>query len=59
MAAVVVLKTTQIAISQQRIGRSSRNLARLCKIGLFTVLAIKKFEFPKPKMADGRQYENR
>jgi len=32
---------------------------RLCKIGLLTVLAIKKFELPKSKMADGRQYENR
>jgi len=60
MAAVVILKTTKIAISLQRIDRSSssRNLARLCKMGLLTVQTVKKFEFPKSKMADGRQYEN-
>jgi len=33
-------------------------LARLCKIGLLTVQTVKKLEFPKSKMADGRQYEN-
>jgi len=58
MAAAAILKTTKIAISQQRIGRSSRNLVRLCKMGLLTVQTVKKFEFPKSKMADGRHFEN-
>jgi len=43
-------KTTKIAISQQQIDRSSRNLARLCKMGLLTAQIVKKFEFPKSKM---------
>jgi len=51
-------KTTKIAISQQRIDISSRNLARLCKMGLLTAQTVK-FEFPKSKMADGRQFVNR
>jgi len=58
MAAVVMLKTTQIAISQQLIDRSSRNLARLCKMGLLSAQTVKKIEFPKSKMADGRHCEN-
>ena len=29
------------------------------KMGLLTVLIVKKVEFPKSKMADGRHYENR
>jgi len=45
-------KTTQIAISQ-RIDRSLRNLAWLCKMGLLSAQTVKKFEFPKSKMADG------
>jgi len=59
MAAAAIAKTTKIAISQQWIDRSSRNLARLCKMGLLTVQTVKKFEFPKSKMADGRHFENR
>jgi len=47
VAAVVILKTTKIAISQQRFDRSSLNLAR--KMGLLTVLAVKKFEFQNPR----------
>ena len=35
-------KTTKIAISQQRTDRSSRNLARLCKMGVFTIQIVKK-----------------
>ena len=31
--------------------------ARLCKMGLLTVLTVKQFEFPKSKMADGRHFE--
>jgi len=58
MAAAGILKTTKIAMSQQRIGRSSQNLARVCKMGLLTAQTVKKFEFQKSKMADGRQYEN-
>jgi len=59
MAAVAIVKTTQIAISQQRIDRSSRNLAPSYKMGLLTAQIVKKLEFPKPKMADGRHFENR
>jgi len=55
MAAAAILKITKIAISLQQFDRSLRNLARLCKI----VLTVTKFEFPKSKMADGRQYEYR
>jgi len=52
-------KITKIAISQHRIGRSLRNLARLCKMGPLTIQTVEKFEFPKSKMADGRHFENR
>ena len=58
MAAAAILKVTKIAISPQQFDRSLQNLARLCKIGLLTVLTVKKFEFPKSKMADGRQHKN-
>jgi len=58
-AAAILKKTTKIAISQQRIDRFSRNLARLCKMGHLTAQTDKKFEFPKSKMADGRHFENR
>jgi len=59
MAAAAILKITKIAISPQRFDRSLRNLATLCKMGLLTVLAVKKFEFPKSKMADGRHFEKK
>jgi len=39
--------------------RPLRNLARLYKVGLLTAQIVKKFEFPKSKMADGRHFENR
>jgi len=57
MAAAAILKITKIAISPQRFDRSLRNLASLCTMGLLTVLTVKKFEFPKSKMADGRHFE--
>jgi len=50
---------TQIAISQQGIDRSSRNLASLCKICLLSAQIVKKIEFQKSEMADGRHCENR
>jgi len=59
MAAAAILKISKIAISHQQFDRSLRNLARLCKIGLLTVLAVKKFEFPKYKMAGGCHFKNR
>jgi len=59
MAAAAILKILKIVISHQQFDRSLRNLARLCKIGLLTVLAVEKFEFPKSKMADGRHFKNR
>jgi len=52
MAAAAILKISKIAISLQQFDPSLRNLARLCKIGLLTVLAVKKFEFPKSEMAE-------
>ena len=59
MAAAAMLKLTKIAIYPQRFDRSLRNLARWCKIGLITAKTVKKFEFHKSKMADGRHFENR
>ena len=57
MAAAAMLKITKIAIYPQ--DRSLRNLVRWCKMGLLTAPAVKKFEFHKSKMADGRHFENR
>ena len=59
MAAAAILKITKIAISPQRFDRSLRNLAPLYKMGLLTVLTVKKIEFPKSKMADSRHFKNR
>jgi len=59
MAAAAILKITKIAISPQRFDRSLRNLALLCKMGLLTVLTVKKFEFPQSKLADGRHFEKK
>ena len=42
-------KITKIAISQQRIGRSSRNFAWLCKMGLLTTQTVKKWNFQNPR----------
>jgi len=52
MAAAVNLTITKIAISTQRFDRSLQNLAPLCKMVLLTVPTVKKFEFPKSKMAE-------
>ena len=59
MAATAILKITKIAIYRQRFDRSLRNLVGWCKMGLLTALTVKKFEFHKSKMADGRHFENR
>jgi len=59
MAAAAMLKITKIAIYPQRFDPSLRNLVRWCKVGLLTALTVKKFEFHKSKMADGRHFENR
>jgi len=59
MAAAAILKISKIVISHQQFNRYLRNLARLCKITLLTVLAVEKFEFPKSKMADSRHFKNR
>jgi len=56
MAAAAIVKIRKIAISPQRFDRSLRNLVSLCKMGLLTVLTVKKFEFGKSKMADGRHF---
>ena len=52
-------KITKIAISPQRFDRSLRNLVRWCKMGLLSAPTVRKFEFHKSKMADGRHCENR
>jgi len=59
MAAAAILKISEIVISHQQFDRSLRNLALLCKMGLLTIQAVEKFEFPKSKMADGRHFKNR
>ena len=51
-------KITKIAISPQRFDRSLWNLVRWCKMCPLTAQIIKKFEFHKSKMADGRHFEN-
>ena len=50
MATAAILKITNIAISPQQFELSLRNLARLCKMGLLTVLAVKNWIF---KIEDG------
>jgi len=59
MAAAAILKITKIAIYPQRFDQSLRNLVRWCKMGLLSALTVKKFEFHKSKMADGRHFKNR
>jgi len=59
MAAAAILKITKIPISPQRFDRSLRNLVHWCKIGLLTAPTVKKIEFHKSKMADGRHFEKR
>jgi len=59
MAAADVMKITKIAIYPQRFDRSLRNLIRWCKMDLLTALTVKKIEFHKSKMADGRHFKNR
>jgi len=41
------------ATSQQKVDRSSQNLAQWCEMGPLTALAVKDFEYKNPKMADG------
>ena len=52
-------KITKIAVSPQRFDRSLQNLVCWCKMGLWTSLTVKEFEFHKSKMADGRHFGNR
>ena len=58
MAAAAIWKITKIAISPQRFDQSLRNLLCWCKMGLLTAPTVKKFEFHKSKMADGRHFKN-
>ena len=58
MAAAAMLKITKIAIYPQRFDRSLRNVVRWCKMGLLTAPTVKKFQFHKSKMADGRHFKN-
>jgi len=59
MAAAAILKITKIVISPHWFDRSLRIFVCLCKMGLLTSPTVKKFEFHKSKMADGRHFENR
>ena len=52
MAAAAILKITEIAISQQWFGRSSRNLLIWCKMGILTAPTVKNLNF---KVQDGGQ----
>ena len=52
-------KITEIAIYPQRFDQSLRNLVHWCKIGLLTAPTVKKIEFHKSEMADGRHFKNR
>ena len=45
MVPAASLKITKIAISHQRINRSSRNLAQWCRMRLLTAQTVKKFVF--------------
>ena len=58
MAAADILQITKIAISLQMLNQFLQNFVRWCKIGLLTAATVKKFEFRKSKMVDGRQFEN-
>jgi len=58
MVAAAIVINHKNRVSQQRIDRPSRNEAQLYKMGLLTAQIVKKFEFPKSKMADGRHIEN-
>jgi len=49
MAAAAILKITKIAISQQEIDRSLRNLASLCKMALLSAQTVKKLNFQNPR----------
>jgi len=51
-------KITKIAMYPQRFDRSLWNLVCWCKICPLTAQTIKKFEFHKSNMADGRHFEN-
>ena len=57
MAAAAILKVTKIAL--KRFDRSLPNSVSSCKIGLLTAPNVKKIEFDKSKMAEGRHFENR
>ena len=59
MVAAAMLKITKIAIYSQRFDRFLRNLVGWCKVVLLTAPTVKKFEFHKSKMADGRHFKNR
>ena len=50
-------KITKIAIYPHLFDRSLRNLVCWCKMGLLTLPTVKKFEFRKSKMVDGRHFE--
>ena len=49
MAEIAILKIRKIVLSHQKIDQSLRNLAQWCKMGLFTIRTIKKFNFKNPR----------
>jgi len=52
-------KITKIATSPQRFDQSLRNLVHWCKMAPLTAPTVKKFDYQKSKMADGRHFKNR
>ena len=59
MVAAAMLKITKIAIYPLGFDRFLRNLVGWCKVVLLTAPTVKKIEFHKSKMADGRHFKNR
>jgi len=50
------LENHKIALSPQRFDRSLRNLVWWCKKGVSAALTVRKFEFQKIRMAEGRHF---
>ena len=52
-------KITKILTSPEGFDQSLRNLVHWCKMAQLTAPTVKKFDFQKSKMADGRHFKNR
>jgi len=56
MAAAAILEITETAKSPRQFDRSLRNLLQRGKMGLPTAATVKKLNFQKSKIADGRDF---